>query len=285
MTLRPRLAMAAVWPWRTLGRGLALWSAASRRPGPALRSGPVLRPGLGEWTGRVRIGELGELGGGRDRPHRAARRDGRRVPEVQRRPTGPPGAITDRAEPAGVTDSAEPTGVTDGVEPTGVTDSVEPVGPPDPGKPTAVTDAAELACVAPAPRPVKFVAGDFADRLRAGGGPAIGPVPRRSRPPGHAGIWRLRRPRTRKLGTLCVPGPVIAAPTPSAHPFLPVQSVGCRTGHLAQLTCTHSRRSYRATAPLKAGTGVHNGFVSSHCLREDLRVWRAEFTGSWTCCC
>ena len=225
MTLRPRLAMAAVWPWRTLGRWLALWSAASRRPGPALRSGPVLRPGPGEGAGWVSIGELGELGGGRDRPHQAARRDGRRVTEVQRRrPATRLGAITDRAEPAGVADRPEPAGpanpgkpagVVDGAEPvgplnsrkpagvadvvepigvtdrpelTGVADRVEPVGPPDPGKPPAVADTAELACVAPARRSVELVAGDLASRLRAGAGPAIGAVPGRSRPPGHAGI-------------------------------------------------------------------------------------------------
>ena len=273
MTLRPRLAMAAVWPWRTLGRWLALWSAASRRPGPVLRRGPFPRPGPGERTERARIGELGELGRGRDRPHQIGRRNGRRVTEVQRRPpAGRLGAITDRAEPAGVTDDVEPIGppnpgkpaaVTDGVQPIGppdpgkpaavtdavqpigvtdrpeltrVADRVEPVGPPNPGKPAAVADTAELACVTPAPRSVKLVAGDFASRLRAAGRPAIGTVPRQSRPPGRAGICRLRRPRTPRLRTLSIPGPVIAAPTPVAHPFLPVQSLStlqplsCRTG-------------------------------------------------------
>ena len=41
---------------------------------------------------------------------------------------------------------------------------------------------------------------------------------------------------------------------------------------MAQLTCIHSRRSYRATAPLKAGIGAHNGFVSSQHTRSDVMM-------------
>src|SRR5215831_17588553 len=130
MTRWPWLALGPVWPRRTLGLGLALWFAAARRtglvlwpwalwwPGPGLWPWALWWPGPGEGTGRARIGELGELGGGRDRPDRAARRDGRRVADVQRRRLAVPlGATTDRPVPAGVADRPELTRVRDGVEP------------------------------------------------------------------------------------------------------------------------------------------------------------------------
>lgn len=72
----------------------------------------------------------------------------------------------------------------------------------------------------------------------------------------------------RKWGTLGVPIPAIAAPTPTAHPVCTCAIARCRSGHPAQVTCIRSRRSYLAGPPSMAQTAVHNRDVIPAAGRE-----------------
>jgi hypothetical protein len=133
---------------------------------------------------------------------------------------GPP----DAAEPAGIPDGGESPGIANPPEPAGVPGGPELTGVPGQPGPVRFADLAELAGVALAARQFELVAGS-PEVLRTGGILPPCAAGKRPWPSAGPGVIGPRTPRTRKLGTLGVPGPAIAAPPRAAHLCLPVQSL------------------------------------------------------------
>jgi hypothetical protein len=140
---------------------------------------------------------------------------------VGRRPE--PARVATRSEPAGiapppelsgVTDRPELPRVTDRPELPRITDGVEAVSASEPFEPAGIADATKAAGVASVTRRVELIARRAVEGLRGG---ESGRVGIRTRLPSLEGIATLGRPRTLKSGTLSVPGPAIAAPTPATH--------------------------------------------------------------------
>jgi hypothetical protein len=188
-------------------------------PGGGLRTSRITRTGLSLRARRPPLNGpgIGELGRGRDRSHRPARGDRRRVTQP-----APPGHLTTTVG-AGRSKLA------------GITDGIKPVSPAGPGKPTGVGDPVKTTGAAPVKgRRVELVARFFAGGRGTGESRRTRRVGIRTRIPRVLAQGILR---TLKEGTLSVPCPAIAAPTPATHRCLPVQSLGARSGRRAQMTC------------------------------------------------
>lgn len=112
----------------------------------------------------------------------------------------------------------------EGVEVVGPPDAAEPPGVAGPAEAVRVAELTELAGVPPPGRRFEFITGQLAGSLRAGEVVLPGVRGTAARPSGDPGIVRPGRLRTRNVGTLSVPCPVVAAAPHAAHLCLTVQS-------------------------------------------------------------
>jgi hypothetical protein len=186
------------------------------RAGPARVPDRIKAAGVPHRAERTRVAPSVTPARGRDRPGRP-RIAGSREPA--RIPGGP--------ETSGVTDGPTGTGVYlgEGLEVVSPPDAAEPPGVAGPAEAVRVADLAELTGVAPLVRRLEFVTGQLTGRLPAG--EVLPPGVRRTatRPSASPGIVRPGRMRTRNVGTLSVPCPVVAAAPHAAHLCLTVQSL------------------------------------------------------------